>query len=251
MDATSATTQKPGPIFSEADYDRAIAILDLILQDNDWFPGENYLRGVCDALCKRGITLALARALIRRLIEAGIFRHNVRIIPAGTSWENGYLVDRCEPERIEHLITTYEQWYGYLAEHKSRAHTNSNGGQLASSPGAQAGNGDRRMPLGDQGTQAKTPHPDGPEPPCWFWWNGERSRIGKGRSRRPWELLRYMWTRDSATFQELRGPECVWSTEIEDSTISSTVNRINAFLPVGMPRRLAIHNYCVVWRESQ
>jgi hypothetical protein len=118
MDATQTDCSRPEPIFGEADFERALSTLDLIFQNHDWSPGENYLQGVCSALCARGVTLALARALIRRLIDAGVFRHWQRTIPAGTTWEDGWPVYRTEPERIECLITTYEDWCTFLASHK-------------------------------------------------------------------------------------------------------------------------------------
>jgi hypothetical protein len=115
----------PGPIFTEADFQRALTEFDLILQNVVWRPGENYFRTdlLFDALTSKGITLALATALFRRLIDdLKVARLWSDTYPAGYSYEPGLPgpVLRSEPETIEWLVMTRERWYSYLAELQER-----------------------------------------------------------------------------------------------------------------------------------
>jgi hypothetical protein len=120
-----------GPQFTEADFERALTALDLALQDYAWAPGDNYLKtdSLLSVLHQRGITLALAAELCRRLIGLKVFTPWSRTIPAGTRYEPGYPgpVVRSEPETTHCQVTTRERWYAYLASHKR--------GSAASGPG--------------------------------------------------------------------------------------------------------------------
>jgi hypothetical protein len=114
----------PGPILTEADFQRALTALDLTLQNVAWQPGENYLRTdlLFGALTSKGITLALATALFRRLIDLNVARHWSVTYPAGYSFEPGLPgpVLRSEPETTDWLVMTREHWYSYLAELQGR-----------------------------------------------------------------------------------------------------------------------------------
>jgi hypothetical protein len=247
MDASTSTPEMlSGPIFSEADYERAIAALDLLLQNFDWAPDDNYLQYVCRSLHSRGITLALARALVRRLLDEKVFRYWERTIPAGSTWEGDVFVHRVEPERIECLITTRAAWYTFLNNRKQSVADRQ---ALASQEESKLAKleADATKPI----KGSNVADLDGPEPPCWLRHGGRRHPIGQGRSRRLFDLLSYMWNREEATFQELQGPGRPWPDAVADSTISTTVNRLNAVLPRSLQRRLGIHNYCVIWRKSQ
>ncbi len=100
-------------------------------------------------------------------------------------------------------------------------------------------------------TPENEPRPDGPEPPRHLWWKGTRYEIGKRRSRRLWRLLSYMWDRESATFEELTGSKLPWEDAVQDSAYGSAVNRLNNFLPLNFPWRLAIEHRCVVKRRKE
>jgi nucleoside phosphorylase len=113
-----------GPEFTESDFERALAALDLCLQDYVWQPGDNKLtvETLLGALKAKEITLALAMALLRRLIDQQVFKPWSQTIPAGYSYEQGcpFPIHRLEPETTHCLVTTRERWYGYLADHKRR-----------------------------------------------------------------------------------------------------------------------------------
>jgi len=66
----------PGPHFTEADFKRALAQLDIALQNYAWAPGENHLDAdsVLRSLTARNITQALAIELLRHLFDQQVFR---------------------------------------------------------------------------------------------------------------------------------------------------------------------------------
>jgi hypothetical protein len=113
-----------GPYFTAADLKRALAVLDLCLQDYRWHTGENRLtvRSVVDVLKKKGLTVALIRELFRRLIAEKVFEETSVTIPAGIHWERGcpLPVQRLVSETTHFLITTKERWYTYLALERER-----------------------------------------------------------------------------------------------------------------------------------
>jgi hypothetical protein len=96
-------------------------------------------------------------------------------------------------------------------------------------------------------------HRDGPEPPRALWLNGKRYEIGKPRSKRSWRLLAFFWDRQSATFEGLQAPpdtgpgepEKPWSEPVNDSAITSAVNRFNNEVPAALPWRLKTEGRCV------
>jgi hypothetical protein len=123
LSSTGSPASTPtGPEFNEADFHRALAALDLCLQDYNWQPGENHL--TCESLLgvlqAKQITLALAQELFRRLNDQGVFTPNSQTIPAGYSYEKGVPLPICrlEPETTHCWMTTQERWYGYLAASK-------------------------------------------------------------------------------------------------------------------------------------
>jgi hypothetical protein len=79
------------------------------------------------------------------------------------------------------------------------------------------------------------PHPDGPEGGCWLWWQGKRRDMPKGNV---YKLVAYMWSRDSATYDELVGP--VFDSAVMPQTVRSYVNKANnALRPIRVPWRLS------------
>jgi hypothetical protein len=95
-----------------------------------------------------------------------------------------------------------------------------------------------------------TPRADGPEAPHWLWLNNIRHRIGKGRSRLSWQLLQYFWLRDSATYEDLQGSDKPWPDPVNDSAVSTAVNRFNTDMPRGFRWKLVTKNRCVA-KESR
>ena len=92
------------------------------------------------------------------------------------------------------------------------------------------------------------PHPDGPEPPHFLWWDNNRYQIGDNNAVVAWRLLDFMWNRESASFSALKGVNSVWEDEVADSTIRNTVNRLKNSLPPGFPKKLATKNFTVFWK---
>lgn len=123
-----------GPLFSEADFERAISALDICLQDYAWKPGDNYLNAgsLFSALHEKHITNALATALLRRLIDREAFTLWQQTFPAGTSYEKGcpWPVFRSEPETKIAFITSRERWYTYLNEDKRRRRIEHSGAEI-------------------------------------------------------------------------------------------------------------------------
>src|SRR5262249_17368890 len=114
-----SSSQPIGPAFSKGDFDRALLVLDVCLQNFIWKPGENYLTADClfAAMSAKDITYALSMQLFRDLIERKVFRLWSQTIPAGTRWEGGMPVHRTEPETTHCLVVTREAWYRFLAEY--------------------------------------------------------------------------------------------------------------------------------------
>lgn len=84
---------------------------------------------------------------------------------------------------------------------------------------------------------------DGPIPPDKFKWEGATySKIPPIQ----WQLLKMMWGRDSATFQEVS--DAVWGGHTADTTIKTTVSRLNDHLvDAGYPTSLATKVATVIW----
>jgi hypothetical protein len=105
-----------------------------------------------------------------------------------------------------------------------------------------------------RGSPAAAPdHPDGPEAPHWFWW--ENVRHDWRTSRRPWMLLNYMWGRDTAPADAVL--EALWADRRSLTTLRTNACRVNALLPRGYPRRLAVRQvepgrdtFCVSWEDA-
>ena len=116
-----------GPLFAEADFDRALASLDLVLQDYDWQPGDNrfFPDSLDRALHRGGITSALIRALFLRLVDRGVFRPWFQTSPAGYSCDptGPRPLYRTLSKTIYRLVTTRERWYSYPAIKRSTAFT--------------------------------------------------------------------------------------------------------------------------------
>jgi hypothetical protein len=125
MSDADRTNAPAGPVFSEVDIDRALTKLDIALQDFAWQrKGDNYINTVWvfEVLHKKGVTYALIHALINRLVDQKVFQRWEKTIPPGSCWEPGYPgpVFRSETETKHALVTTYDRWYGFLAEWKGR-----------------------------------------------------------------------------------------------------------------------------------
>src|SRR5262249_16336425 len=100
-------------------------------------------------------------------------------------------------------------------------------------------------PINSASSLATPLHADGPEAPRWLWWQDQRQDIAGDRGRLLFDLLQFMWDRDSATFDDLTGPGKPWPQRpSNDSAYSTTVNRLNIRLPSALPWKLGIQNYC-------
>jgi hypothetical protein len=116
---------RAGPPFTAADFDRATAALDLVLQDYDWQAGDNRFvpEALAAALRRRGITNALLLELLLRLATRGVFRPWSETSPAGY-----HCVDsgprplyRTISRTTYRLVTYSERWYGYLDDRRAQA----------------------------------------------------------------------------------------------------------------------------------
>jgi hypothetical protein len=139
------SSDTPGPLFTDRDFDQAVSALDLSLQDYSWKPGENRLtaESVLGALKARNITLALATELFRRLIDEGVFTYWSHTVPAGYHRERGIpLPVWCGlPQTTHCLVTTQKRWYDWLAKYnrqRGQAPPAGGDGQADVPSGAQA-----------------------------------------------------------------------------------------------------------------
>jgi hypothetical protein len=103
---------------------------------------------------------------------------------------------------------------------------------------------------------SESARPDGPLPPRWLVWNGKKHEIGSKRGKMLWKLLNFMWTRERAPFDDLfdlhaHGDGVVWTDPINDSTVTTAVNRLNALLPCDYPKRLKTLNRYVYWEPHE
>jgi len=101
----------------------------------------------------------------------------------------------------------------------------------------------------DEGQQFRL-QPVGPEAPHFLRWNGQRLKIGKGRSKLSWLLLRFFWQRDSANYEDLQGHDKPWLDPVNDSTVVTAVTRFNNDMPDRFPWRLRTKNR-TVYKESR
>lgn len=75
------------------------------------------------------------------------------------------------------------------------------------------------------------PMPDGPAPPCFFWWQDECHRMAP----RLWAMLNSLWDKEAPEVQEVARQ--VWANEgleVGQNTIHATLSKLNAFL-AGLP----------------
>jgi hypothetical protein len=78
-------------------------------------------------------------------------------------------------------------------------------------------------------------HPDGPEAGRWLWWKGKRHDISKGVI---YQLLEYMWGRDSASYDSLVGP--VFNSDMMLDSIRARASEASRILEhIGIPWRLS------------
>ncbi|MGE3803820.1 MAG: hypothetical protein AB7K24_03995 [Gemmataceae bacterium] len=77
---------------------------------------------------------------------------------------------------------------------------------------------------------------DGPKPPNWLEWKGQKWKMQPV----PWKLLRHMWGRDVASFDELA--EAVWGESVVTSgQVKVAVTKINSTLgQAGVPFTLHV-----------
>ena len=138
-------------IFSEADFDRALAGLDLCLQDYNWTPGDNYITApsLVAALRTKDVTRQLAIELLRRLKDEKVFTFWSRTIPAGYTWEQGWPCLRLEPKTTEHLITTQDRWQRFLVAHRKSCRLKA--------PENPSDNKDSTLPTGTEKTASGAP----------------------------------------------------------------------------------------------
>jgi hypothetical protein len=126
----------------------------------------------------------------------------------------------------------------------------------------EAGNGGATTPEVQTGDDSQVPapaaipgqqpanHPDGPEDPHWLRLNGERHRIGQGRSKLSFLLLKYFWAKNTATYEDLQGPGQPWPDPVSDSAVATAVNRFNVEIPAALPWKLTTKNRHVT-KESR
>jgi hypothetical protein len=78
-------------------------------------------------------------------------------------------------------------------------------------------------------------HSDGPESPCWLWWQNRRHELPP----RLWQVLACLWDRGNVAVEDL--VESVWIAEgepVSDKTIRSTISLLNTRLArIGVPRQ--------------
>jgi hypothetical protein len=114
-----------GPQFTQADFTRALKALGLCLQNDPLKSGDQKLtlESVLRALTATGITLELARALIERLVQQGVFTRWSRAKPTGVSDEGGIRVPRSALQTTHGLVISRERWYGHLASIRQQGTT--------------------------------------------------------------------------------------------------------------------------------
>jgi hypothetical protein len=116
---------RAGPPFTAADFDRASAALDLVLQDYAWQAGDNRFvpEALAAALHRRGITHALLQELLLRLAARGVFRPWSETSPAGYHCDRSGRrpLYRTISQTTYRLVTSRERWYGYLADRQAQA----------------------------------------------------------------------------------------------------------------------------------
>ena len=93
-----------------------------------------------------------------------------------------------------------------------------------------------RFYKGDFMNLSSRPHPDGPMPPIFLWWNGIRHSL----SPREWQILSAVWEKEHFQIQDLC--DLVWGEDgdqVADVTVRATVCRLNQrLLRIGIPWRL-------------
>ena len=151
-----------GPLFDEADFDRAVSALEVVLQEYVWQPDENgFEEGwLIENLREQRITRALAAALLDRLIKEGaswLVSRQVRVnIPVTVSEWPERVFYRTKCERVDQFFTTQEKWYTFLAEHKrARARASS----TAARQGSRETPGTANSPAYLEGDGAVDPEP--------------------------------------------------------------------------------------------
>jgi hypothetical protein len=100
----------------------------------------------------------------------------------------------------------------------------------------------RRM-LRDRG---QTHLPDGPRPPCWLYWEGQKHLIKRGRA---FELLNFMWSSEYATVESVIA--AVWPDPVMEGSVMTYVSRVNASLPIGFPKRISRSGSYLTWVHHQ
>src|SRR5205823_13370630 len=83
-----STINDAGPGFTEAENGRAVDAFNLWVQDQDWREGESRFDAtfLLNELRAKGLTRALALALMDWLIQGQVLREMVEDIPAGVDW---------------------------------------------------------------------------------------------------------------------------------------------------------------------
>src|SRR5262249_26522354 len=114
-------TVVPGPTFTPADLRHALDILDLVFQDEEPREGEvGYEQNTLVAdLRERGLTRALALALIEDLIAKGVFRAGEEVVHLKIFVSlGGEQTDEVTPNR--NLYISRASWYAHLAKQRHR-----------------------------------------------------------------------------------------------------------------------------------
>lgn len=87
-------------------------------------------------------------------------------------------------------------------------------------------------------------HPDGPEPPNLLWVNGEKHEIAPML----WQLINHMWDKNKE--KEIEVTQAVWSDQIADGTLRTTISRANNEMAKALiNRKLFTKAGYVCWKE--
>lgn len=88
---------------------------------------------------------------------------------------------------------------------------------------------------------------NGPVPPNYFWWAGEKFEL----QPRHWQLVDFLWRQPSRMAKLDDVIEHVWGDSIQEKSVASAVSKLNSvFLEAEIPLNLGIKNGYVVLAVS-
>jgi len=137
-----------GLVFSAGDLERAFSALDQLFQDQDMPEREIRFRQskLVEGLRERGISRALATALIQELLTLGVFSEGKSFLNLDIFVRfDGIQEDHATPDR--YLLTTAQRWWRYAAQRRAAGAKSvlaSNGKQSSRRQASRARNLERR-----------------------------------------------------------------------------------------------------------